>query len=72
LKHKEAIHGKLSTLELPQLPQILIQLIDVCRAEKVDIRLVAQTVAHEYCNNKPKLVSWQTLLFSAQDHNSKI
>ncbi len=47
LKHKEAIHEKLSTLKLPQLPQVLIQLIDVCRAEEVDIRLVAQTVAQD-------------------------
>lgn len=47
LKHKEAIHQKLSTLKLPQLPQVLIQLIDVCRAEEVDIRLVAQTVAQD-------------------------
>jgi HD-like signal output (HDOD) protein len=47
LKHKEAIHEKLSALKLPQLPQVLIQLIDVCRAEEVDIRLVAQTVAQD-------------------------
>ncbi|MFT5728628.1 MAG: HD-like signal output (HDOD) protein/signal transduction histidine kinase [Desulforhopalus sp.] len=47
LKHKEAIHEKVSRLELPQLPQVLIQLIDVCRAEEVDIRLVAQTVAQD-------------------------
>ena len=47
MKHKEAIHEKVSTLELPQLPQVLIQLIDVCRAEEVDIRLVAQTVAQD-------------------------
>lgn len=47
LRDKEAIHDKLSTLRLPQLPQVLIQLIDVCRAKEVDIRLVAQTVAQD-------------------------
>jgi len=47
LRDKEAIHDKLSTLILPQLPQVLIQLIDVCRAKEVDIRLVAQTVAQD-------------------------
>ena len=47
LRDKETIHEKLCTLKLPQLPQVLIQLIDVCRAKEVDIRLVAQTVAQD-------------------------
>lgn len=47
LRDKEAIHKKLSTLKLPQLPQVLIQLIDLCRAKEVDIRLVAQTVGQD-------------------------
>lgn len=47
LNNIEAIQEKLSTLQLPQLPQVLIQLIDVCKAKEVDIRLVAQTVGQD-------------------------
>lgn len=47
LQHSETIHGKLRTIKLPQLPQVLIELIDICRQAEVDIRLVAQTVAQD-------------------------
>ncbi|MFT5699596.1 MAG: putative nucleotidyltransferase with HDIG domain [Desulforhopalus sp.] len=47
MKHKDTFHEKLSSIKLPQLPQVLIQLIDICRSEEVDIRLVAQTVAQD-------------------------
>ena len=46
-KHSEIIQEKLRTIKLPQLPQVLIELIDLCRQEEVDIRLVAQTVAQD-------------------------
>lgn len=47
LKDKDTISEKLDGLSLPQLPQVLVQLIDICNSEEVDIRLVAQTVAQD-------------------------
>ena len=47
MKQPENIFEKLSEISLPQLPQVLIQLIDICKSDDVDIRLVAQTVAQD-------------------------
>lgn len=43
----ETFKKNLGEIALPQLPQVLIQLIDICKSEEVDIRLVAQTVAQD-------------------------
>lgn len=47
MKQKETFNEKLSAMQLPRLPQVLIKLIDICRADEVDIRLVARTVAQD-------------------------
>lgn len=45
--HTDNFSRRLSAIKLPQLPQVLVQLIDICKSDDVDIRLVAQTVAQD-------------------------
>ena len=47
LKSKKNIYDRLAQIKLPQLPAILVRLIDICKIEDADIRLVAQTVAKD-------------------------
>jgi HD-like signal output (HDOD) protein/signal transduction histidine kinase len=47
LNNRDPIREQLGSIELPRLPQILVQLIDICQSEEPDIHLVAQTVAQD-------------------------
>lgn len=47
LKPKKTLQQQLSAIKLPQLPQVLLQLVDICRSPEVDIRLIAQTVSQD-------------------------
>ncbi|TKB06051.1 HDOD domain-containing protein [Desulforhopalus sp. IMCC35007] len=47
MKSRNNIYDRLAQIKLPQLPAVLVQLIDICKVEDADIRLVAQTVAKD-------------------------